>query len=111
MRPELIEKYRSRLIGMRDEITLLQASNDTDRATVELDQQSVGRLSRMDALQRQAMAQETRRRRNLELKRIENALHLMKIDEYGACNQCGEDISEGRLQVDPTAARCVKCAR
>ena len=44
------------------------------RATVMLDQQSVGRLSRMDALQGQAMAQAGEDRRQLLLRRIEAAL-------------------------------------
>ena len=37
------------------------------KAVVELDQQSVGRLSRMDAMQQQAMAQAQERSRQREL--------------------------------------------
>ena len=39
------------------------AAGQDAQKTVELDQQAVGRLSRMDALQNQAMAQATARRR------------------------------------------------
>ena len=44
---------------------------------VELDQTSVGRLSRMDAMQVQAMAQETERRRHLDLQRVQAALERL----------------------------------
>ncbi len=111
MRPETVEKFRRILVARREEIFALEAANDEDRATVELDQQSVGRLSRMDAIQRQAMAAETRRRRQRELQRIARAIELMDEDEYGFCGDCGEEIAEGRLEVDPTAALCIACAR
>ena len=111
MGPEQIARYRKLLNAWRDEIAALEAANDQDRATVELDQQSVGRLSRMDAMQRQAMAQETRQRRLVELQRISRALRSMDEDQYGYCRQCGDEIKEGRLQVDPTAALCINCAR
>jgi len=111
VRLELMQMYRRLLADRRDEINSLEAANDEDRATVQLDQQSIGRLSRMDAMQRQAMAQETRRRRGVELQRISYALQMMDDDEYGYCSQCGEEIAEGRLQVDPTATHCINCAR
>jgi DnaK suppressor protein len=78
--------------------------------TVELDQSRVGRLSRMDALQGQAMSQATLRRREVELQKIAGALKRVDDDEYGYCLRCGEAIGVGRLQVDPAAPFCVKCA-
>lgn len=111
MTPETVESFRRLLIARRDDIAALEKANDEDRATVALDQQSVGRLSRMDAIQRQAMAQETRRRRTLELQRIANALRLIDEGEYGYCAKCGEEVGEGRLRVDPTATLCIDCAR
>ena len=87
-----------------------QTSRD-DRSTVTLDQQSVGRLSRMDALQRQAMAQATERRRDDERRRIEAALARLDDGEYGYCVECGEDIPQDRLAADPTVPSCVSCTR
>ena len=89
----------------------VEASNAEDRRTVELDQQSVGRLSRMDALQRQAMAQETERRRAMERRRIASALERLDEGEYGYCLTCGEEIAPKRLELDPMAATCVGCAQ
>lgn len=80
------------------------------RATVMLDQQSVGRLSRMDALQGQAMAQAGEDRRQLLLRRIEAALARIGREEFGECVECGEWISAKRLQWDPTVLKCIDCA-
>ena len=78
--------------------------------TVELDQQRVGRLSRMDAMQLQAMAQATSRRRQVELKRIASAISKIEMGDYGFCNDCGELIPRARLEIDPALTRCVVCA-
>ncbi|MFC2990464.1 TraR/DksA family transcriptional regulator [Halomonas tibetensis] len=80
------------------------------RATVMLDQQSVGRLSRMDALQGQAMAKAGEDRRQLLLRRIEAALARIGREEFGECIECGEWISAKRLQGDPTVLKCIDCA-
>ena len=91
---------------------LLEWSNTTEdaRDTVTLDQQSVGRLSRMDALQQQAMAQATERQRALELHKIDIALKRIAGGDYGFCDSCGEDIAPKRLEIDPAATLCIKCA-
>jgi DnaK suppressor protein len=101
---------RARLIKRRDELIELSSSSADDRGAVELDQQSVGRLSRMDAMQRQAMAQAQERSRAAELARIEQALRRVEDSEYGWCQTCGEEIAPRRLEVDPAAAVCVACA-
>jgi DnaK suppressor protein len=79
-------------------------------ATVELDQSRVGRLSRMDAMQGQAMSQETQRRRELELRQISAAMQRIDRGEYGYCIDCDEPIAEARLEVDPSTSRCIVCA-
>ena len=80
------------------------------RSIVELDQQAVGRLSRMDALQNQAMAQAQQARRDLEARRLRAALERIAEGEYGYCEDCGEEIARGRLELDLAASRCVSCA-
>ena len=57
------DEIRTRLLAQRDEVQALLAQTQADGAPVELDQTQQGRLSRMDAMQQQAMAEETRRRR------------------------------------------------
>ncbi|MEM9581092.1 MAG: TraR/DksA family transcriptional regulator [Pseudomonadota bacterium] len=79
-------------------------------AVVTLDQQSVGRLSRMDALQNQAMAKAHTARRIAQTVRLKAALLRMDRGDYGFCDDCGEPIAYGRLKLDPTVQRCVSCA-
>ena len=101
---------RKVLQELKRELEYLSHRAEDDRATVELDQQSVGRLSRMDALQRQAMAEASERSRAIEIRKIKAALLRIDDGEYGYCLECGEEISEKRLAVDPAASRCIRCA-
>ncbi len=101
---------RMRLLELKRELEALSAMSEGARATVELDQQSVGRLSRMDALQGQAMAQASERQRRTDLVRIEAALKRLDDGDYGYCLECGEEIAAKRLEIDPAAALCITCA-
>ena len=81
------------------------------QSVVELDQQAVGRLSRMDALQNQAMAVAQQNRRDIQTRRLNAALIRLEEGEYGYCEDCGEDIALKRLELDPAASKCISCAR
>ena len=109
--PKDMDKARAALHARREELTALSDLASAARGTVTLDQQSVGRLSRMDAMQQQAMAQATERQRSAELVRIEQALKRIGEDEYGYCEECGDEIADKRLAIDPAANLCIRCAR
>lgn len=102
---------RGKLTAMKIELEAYSDISEEARAPVTLDQQSVGRLSRMDALQGQAMAQASERQRRADIQKISAALHRLDAGEYGECVECGEEIAEKRLEVDPAAAFCIRCAR
>ncbi|MEM7302446.1 MAG: TraR/DksA C4-type zinc finger protein [Pseudomonadota bacterium] len=101
---------KQRLEAKRAELSDLSDLAADSRAPVTLDQQSVGRLSRMDAMQQQAMNEATERTRKRDLVRIEQAFSRLADDEYGYCVECGEVIPDGRLAIDPMAEKCVGCA-
>lgn len=103
--------YKKRLLEMRAELSHLSEVTRDGRKPVELDQTSVGRLSRMDALQTQSMQLETERRRGIELQRVEAALKRIENDDFGYCVSCGEDIEEKRLTHNPTFPTCIDCAQ
>jgi DnaK suppressor protein len=100
----------NRLLQRRQDILALLEGHSDDSKPVELDQTRVGRLSRMDALQNQAMARETERRRQQELLRIDAALQRLSDGSYGECLACGEPIARKRLDLDPSATLCIDCA-
>jgi len=75
-----------------------------------LDQTTVGRVSRMGALQGQAIAKETQQRRTIQLQRIKASLQRIDNGTFGHCLRCGEKIHVKRLEFDPTAPLCIDCA-
>jgi DnaK suppressor protein len=101
--------FRESILQEIDELRALSDRSKDSRAPVELDQQSVGRLSRMDAMQQQSMdlAREERRRQRLAV--LGAALRRVDEDEYGYCLACGEDILPERLEIDPAVTLCVSC--
>jgi len=104
------EHARLRLVALRQELLDLSDASSDDRKPVELDQQSVGRLSRLDSMQVQAMAKAADARRAQEIRRIDAALARIDEDEYGWCAECGDLIEAARLEIDPAAPRCSACA-
>ena len=98
---------------IRDQLASLQEqeSDSTDSAaTVELDQSRVGRLSRMDAMQSQAMHAESLRRVRLQIQALKRALSRIDSDDFGLCEACDEEIAADRLRLNPAAVLCIQCA-
>jgi DnaK suppressor protein len=104
-----LDAWRQKLLDLKEELLALERETEDNSNTVELDQQRMGRLSRMDALQGQQMAQASERRRKDMITRIEGALRRIENGDYGTCFVCGEDIDTARLNIDPTATRCIDC--
>lgn len=104
------DHVRATLEARRAELRAVTESSAESRRPVTLDQQSVGRLSRMDAMQGQEMALAQNRRREAEVKRIEAALDRLDAGDYGYCVLCEEAIGAKRLAADPSIATCVDCA-
>lgn len=105
-----IQEFRDALIENREILAIaIEAENESSK-TVELDQSKVGRLSRMDALQGQAMTQETKLRHEKGLGKISAALSRIESGDYGYCLKCNELISIARLEADPAASLCINCA-
>jgi len=104
-------KYKKLIELQLEELTADNALGQNAQKTVELDQQSVGRLSRMDALQSQAMAQAQQRRRDILKGSLQAALQRLKEGEFGYCMECGDEIQEARLLANPAVLKCVACLK
>ena len=105
-----IEKFKTSLIKEMKELLKLSKKTEKDRAPVLLDQQSIGRLSRMDAIQQQNMSLATEVKRKLRISKIENTLKRIDKGGFGFCVLCGEEIIKKRLLIDPTVLKCTSCA-
>jgi DnaK suppressor protein len=110
MNKTLRDEFRHRLLSLQAELEDRATHNSEALETVELDQNRMGRLTRMDALQGQQMAQQAERRRLLKLQQIEGALKRLEQCDFGLCYVCDDDIALERLRFDPTLTRCVHCS-
>ncbi len=105
-----MDDIREKLLELRRELEAVAEAGAESAAVVELDQSKVGRLSRMDAMQAQAMAKASEERRAALLRGIDAALRRVEDGSYGLCRDCEEPIDPRRLEFDPTVLRCVDCA-
>jgi DnaK suppressor protein len=110
MNPEEHNTIRQLLDDLKVELLAEKDAAHEGTEPIELDQARVGRLSRMDSMQQQAMAQELDRRRDIQLKRIEGAYQRLEKGTYGQCVRCPKGIENARLEFDPTVFFCQACA-
>lgn len=104
------QHVKQALLKLQSDLLAVKQSGQEAAKIVELDQTAVGRISRMDALQGQAMAKQSQQRRTIQLQRIEASLQRMEKGIFGLCLRCGEDINVKRLEFDPTVPLCIECA-
>lgn len=105
-----LSNFEQLLLDLQEELLGVAGVQDEAGQPVELDQTRVGRLSRMDAMQMQAMALASHERREDHLNRVKEALERIEDNEYGDCLDCGQAIPIARLEIDPAIALCVHCA-
>jgi DnaK suppressor protein len=105
-----IKAMKKRLLARRKELEHVIEARAETQTDAELDQQRIGRLSRMDAIQQQAMEEETGRRRDQEIDRIKAALQRIEGDDFGYCGACEKPIALKRLENDPATPLCIDCA-
>jgi len=105
---EQLAEFKQILAALRVDLRqLLEDSVDSSRA-INLDQ-PIGRLSRMDALQQQAMAKANRDGHQRRLNLIEAALSALRKGNYGECRRCQEPIGYPRLKARPESPFCLGC--
>ena len=104
-------EFKKLLQNLQSNLEESIATGSKSSKPVELDQPTVGRLSRMDAMQQQQMAKATERKMKLRLDQVKKALRVFEEDpdEYGLCRECGEFIGRARLKVRPEAPFCIEC--
>lgn len=105
---EQIAELQQALLGLRAELQEQLALTTESSRPVDLEQ-PIGRLSRMDAMQQQAMASAAKHSSTLRLKQIAAALTAINEGEYGLCRSCEEPIGYRRLRARPESPRCLRC--
>ncbi len=72
---------------------------------------SIGRISRMDAINNKSVMEAALRTARKELDDLEYASRHIDDEDFGACQSCTESIEVKRLMVMPGAKECVACAK
>lgn len=104
-----LEAYRRRIELELERLGGSTAQADDAARTVVLDQSSVGRLSRMDAMQQQAMARGIQERLGVQQRKLEAALDRIAAGTFGCCCACEAEIELERLDGDPAVVFCFDC--
>jgi len=89
-----LDYFKQVLISNRSKLESVLETGEAAAEIVSLDQTRMGRLSRMDAMQQQAMSKANNQRRQLKLQQITAA--LKRIENYSPtaryCIQCAEEM-------------------
>lgn len=92
-RVELLEKAKKTL-EQDMALDVNELPDDMDFASTQSDQGITLRL---------------RGREKTLLKKIDDALKRIETNEFGICEECGEDISSKRLEARPVTTLCIRC--
>ncbi len=104
-----MSNFKQQLESQQETLQIQLQQSDDNTKPVTLDQQSVGRVSRIDAIQQQQMASANRDHTIALLQEVGAALKRIESDEYGLCQICDEPIALPRLQAQPHTANCISC--
>jgi DnaK suppressor protein len=108
MKAETLQKYRELLLAQQQQIEQRIFRLETDLQAMESERE----IERTDHIQEEAvndtMIELDERSRRLS-EEIQAALARLDDGIYGDCEVCGEPINPARLEVLPTARRCVAC--
>ena len=104
---ELKQKIEAEIANLDASIPGLRES----ARPVELDQSSVGRLSRMDAIAAQAVNKRSLTSAETKLIHLKQALLKVDNEEFGQCAECDEPINPKRILAVPESPHCIKCAQ
>ncbi len=97
-----LDKYSELICQRLDDLIKENALAAAAQCVAELDQQAIGPLSRMDALQPQATAQAQQRRRHGQCQALIQALRRTIEREFGDCIDCGDEIDVAYLREKPS---------
>ena len=107
--PAELEELRQDLEAELASLERSMLVTDEGLKPVALDPTAVGRLSRIDELQNQALTKNLRDREDVKLAGLQQAFLRMDEGTYGRCDACGEGIPLARLQVFPETTTCMEC--
>ena len=109
--PQQLQEIRDALNSLQQQLITLIRDETGATDTVTLDQSAQGRISRIDAIQHQKMAQAQKRRATQRLERVQTILASYDDPDidFGCCRDCEDPIPMPRLRARPDALFCMEC--
>ncbi|HKJ84830.1 MAG TPA: TraR/DksA C4-type zinc finger protein [Spirochaetia bacterium] len=104
-RAELKALIAARIAEVKASIPYLEDESKAVEPSV-----SLGRLTRMEALNDKGVNEHILEQSRRTLERLENARRRADTDTFGRCIRCGGEIPMGRLRLVPEALVCVPCS-
>lgn len=71
---------------------------------------SIGRVSRMDAINNKSVAEASLRNKKAKLTKLKVAIAKVDEEGFGSCVMCNNPIQSMRLMFMPESTKCVRCA-
>lgn len=71
---------------------------------------SLGRLTRMDAINNKGVSDAAKRQKQRQLKKLKKALESIDKPSFGVCKECGNMINPKRIMFMPESDKCINCA-
>ena len=71
---------------------------------------SIGRLTRMDAINNKSVAEASLRNRKRKLGKLKVAINKIDDEDFGVCIRCKSVINPQRIILMPESEKCVRCA-
>lgn len=82
----------------------------TEMAAPVSPENSIGRISRMDAINNKSVVEAALSNKKEKLSKLEISLSKIETPGYGFCAMCKNPIQTARLIYMPESTRCVRCA-
>ncbi|MCA9396272.1 MAG: TraR/DksA C4-type zinc finger protein [Candidatus Omnitrophica bacterium] len=108
--PDQISRIRSEINGQIEQLEEQILSLKEQCKPVQPDS-SLGRITRMDAIQQKSMAEENLRQSESTLHSLKDTLDRLNDAGFGICTVCKQNIAPERILYLPQAKTCVHCAR
>ena len=93
-----IEKLKVKIAGYEDMAAPVKPEN------------SIGRISRMDAINNKSVFEASLRKARTELGALQKALFIIDTDDFGICKSCKNEIQWQRIVIKPDSPYCIHCA-
>lgn len=109
MKQEELKKLEKEIKAMIKQLTI-EISDLEESAAPVAPENSIGRISRMDAINNKSVVEASLRNRKRKLSKLHLALNNVRKPGFGLCTSCKKNINPKRLMLMPQSDKCVICA-